>query len=366
MLQVVTYNLYWWCVSDEYGNCPQFAKGKGFAQLYSRLRQNGPFDLIGCQECDNPGPVIWGIAWCFVPRVRACVRSCWTEVGLPGAFNGHWKWSRRTHSTHEFFAWTKNGRTNHCRDEPGFNIRLLHAASRHGSFCGSRLRKGPKSKTIFLLSKFTHRLTKAGDVHEKTAIGSGQNFWYFFGQWSWRQVTMRRWHGISRSSKCWKVLHHTYPDDTFSAPDAENSLLKPSKNRRTYCQTCLPCTLLNGLMAHESKDLWRVGWDQVVIARGCQEHHDVVAIGSSISASTNPWGVVPETECYWKSVCLCLISHCVPIRSCFWTCQMLRLAFQPWLGVWVGRKISWAPDRSSYIIYKYTHTLTLTHTYIYI
>lgn len=59
-LVVVTYNLYWWCVSDEYGNCPQFAQGKGFAQLYSRLRQNGPFDLIGFQECDNPGQIIAG------------------------------------------------------------------------------------------------------------------------------------------------------------------------------------------------------------------------------------------------------------------------------------------------------------------
>ena len=127
-----------------------------------------------------------------------------------------------------------------------------------GPFVDHGCAKDQRLRPFFLFSKFTHRLTKAGDVHEKTAIGSGQNFWYFFGQWSWRQVTMRRWHGISRSSRCWKVLHHTYPDDIFSALDAENSLLKPSKHRRNYCQTCLPCTLLNGLMAHESKDLWRV------------------------------------------------------------------------------------------------------------
>ena len=54
---MVTYNLYWWCVSDEYGNCPQYAAGKGFQQLYSRLRENGPFDLIGFQECDDVGLV---------------------------------------------------------------------------------------------------------------------------------------------------------------------------------------------------------------------------------------------------------------------------------------------------------------------
>ena len=57
LAEVVTYNLYWWCVSDEYGNCPQYAAGKGFQQLYSRLRENGPFDLIGFQECDDVGLV---------------------------------------------------------------------------------------------------------------------------------------------------------------------------------------------------------------------------------------------------------------------------------------------------------------------
>jgi hypothetical protein len=173
---------------------------------------------------------------------------------------------------------------------------------------------------------------------------------------------MRRWHGISRSSRCWKVLHHTYPDDTFSALDAENSLLKPSKNRRTYCQTCLPCTLLNGLMAHESKDLWRV--DRVE-GSSCNSKRlprtswggGNWPIGSGFNFGFNQsMGVVPETECYWKSFCLCLISHCDLIRSCFWTCQMLRLAFQPWLGVWVGHKNSWAPDGSSCnYIYNYIY-----------
>ncbi|CAJ1444685.1 unnamed protein product, partial [Effrenium voratum] len=57
---VVTYNLYWWCVSDEYGNCPQNADGKGFQGIYNRLQQNGPFDLIGFQECDDVGKIISG------------------------------------------------------------------------------------------------------------------------------------------------------------------------------------------------------------------------------------------------------------------------------------------------------------------
>ncbi|CAJ1380436.1 unnamed protein product [Effrenium voratum] len=59
-LVVVTYNLYWWCVSDEYGNCPQNADGKGFQGIYNRLQQNGPFDLIGFQECDDVGKIISG------------------------------------------------------------------------------------------------------------------------------------------------------------------------------------------------------------------------------------------------------------------------------------------------------------------
>ena len=59
--KVVTYNLYWWCVSDEYGTCPQYAQGKGFEQIYSRLKENGPFDLIGFQECDNPGPMLFAL-----------------------------------------------------------------------------------------------------------------------------------------------------------------------------------------------------------------------------------------------------------------------------------------------------------------
>ena len=55
LCKVVTYNLYWWCVSDEYGNCPQNKDGKGFQKLFARIQQNGPFDLIGFQECDDVG-----------------------------------------------------------------------------------------------------------------------------------------------------------------------------------------------------------------------------------------------------------------------------------------------------------------------
>ena len=56
--KVVTYNLYWWCVSDEYGNCPQNKDGKGFQKLFARIQQNGPFDLIGFQECDDVGHLL--------------------------------------------------------------------------------------------------------------------------------------------------------------------------------------------------------------------------------------------------------------------------------------------------------------------
>lgn len=61
-LNVVTYNLYWWCVSDMYGNCPQFANGAGFNQLHARISANGPVDLIGLQECNNVAQVIGGTA----------------------------------------------------------------------------------------------------------------------------------------------------------------------------------------------------------------------------------------------------------------------------------------------------------------
>jgi len=61
-IQVISYNLYWWCVSDEYGTCPQYAHGKGFAEIYEKVKDGGggPFDLVGFQECDNIGQILGG------------------------------------------------------------------------------------------------------------------------------------------------------------------------------------------------------------------------------------------------------------------------------------------------------------------
>lgn len=59
-VRVISYNLYWWCVSDEYGNCPQFANGRGFGMLYDTIKRHGPVDLIGFQECDNVGQILGG------------------------------------------------------------------------------------------------------------------------------------------------------------------------------------------------------------------------------------------------------------------------------------------------------------------
>jgi len=61
-VQVISYNLYWWCVSDEYGNCPQFKNGRGFGMLYDTIKRNGPVDLIGFQECNNVAQVLGGSA----------------------------------------------------------------------------------------------------------------------------------------------------------------------------------------------------------------------------------------------------------------------------------------------------------------
>ena len=56
---VATYNLYWWCISNQFGNCPQFAVGTGFNQLYERISAN-PVDLIGFQECEDVEQVTAG------------------------------------------------------------------------------------------------------------------------------------------------------------------------------------------------------------------------------------------------------------------------------------------------------------------
>ena len=81
--KVVTYNLYWWCVSDETGRCPQYAGGKGFAQIYARLQQNGPFDLIGFQECDNVGwRELFALWRTFTCDITKCSLVWFSNLGL--------------------------------------------------------------------------------------------------------------------------------------------------------------------------------------------------------------------------------------------------------------------------------------------
>eukprot|EP00929_Paragymnodinium_shiwhaense_P018985 TRINITY_DN13088_c0_g1_i3.p1 TRINITY_DN13088_c0_g1~~TRINITY_DN13088_c0_g1_i3.p1 ORF type:complete len:327 (+),score=51.67 TRINITY_DN13088_c0_g1_i3:76-1056(+) len=62
--RVVTYNLFWWCVSDQYGNCGQNGDGRGFQQLFDRIQMNQPFDLAGFQECDNVRQVLQNSGYC--------------------------------------------------------------------------------------------------------------------------------------------------------------------------------------------------------------------------------------------------------------------------------------------------------------
>lgn len=59
-LNVITYNLFWWCTSDEYTTCPQYAGGAGFNALAANVEHAFPqtkdhigVDLIGFQECDD-------------------------------------------------------------------------------------------------------------------------------------------------------------------------------------------------------------------------------------------------------------------------------------------------------------------------
>jgi len=62
-LQVVSYNLFWWCVSDKYNTCKQYANGAGFQLLANVLKrafkQPAPsIDLLGLQECDDAGKIV--------------------------------------------------------------------------------------------------------------------------------------------------------------------------------------------------------------------------------------------------------------------------------------------------------------------
>lgn len=61
-LQVVSYNLFWWCVSNEYKTCKQYANGVGFQLIANVLKrafkQPSPrIDLLGLQECEDVGKI---------------------------------------------------------------------------------------------------------------------------------------------------------------------------------------------------------------------------------------------------------------------------------------------------------------------
>eukprot|EP00913_Durusdinium_trenchii_P018908 g17766.t1 len=64
--------------------CPQYAGGKGFAQIYARLQQNGPFDLIGFQECDNVGQIVAGTS--LTPNFKYFTPPAGNDA--PMAWNG--------------------------------------------------------------------------------------------------------------------------------------------------------------------------------------------------------------------------------------------------------------------------------------
>lgn len=67
-VKVVTYNLFWWCVSGNpqhvpekhRENCGRYVNNKGFELLYKKITDQGPFDLIGFQEVVNLEQVIEG------------------------------------------------------------------------------------------------------------------------------------------------------------------------------------------------------------------------------------------------------------------------------------------------------------------
>lgn len=68
-VKVVNYNLFWWCVSGnpqhlpERNNerCNRYEGGKGFQELYQRIDDQKPFDLIGFSEVINLPQIMDGI-----------------------------------------------------------------------------------------------------------------------------------------------------------------------------------------------------------------------------------------------------------------------------------------------------------------
>jgi len=65
--KVVTYNLYWWCMSGKNNapgkSCPQYANDKGFHMIWDKMKQYGPFDLVGFQECDDASKMFNGVGY---------------------------------------------------------------------------------------------------------------------------------------------------------------------------------------------------------------------------------------------------------------------------------------------------------------
>eukprot|EP00929_Paragymnodinium_shiwhaense_P031704 TRINITY_DN17707_c0_g1_i1.p2 TRINITY_DN17707_c0_g1~~TRINITY_DN17707_c0_g1_i1.p2 ORF type:complete len:373 (-),score=54.28 TRINITY_DN17707_c0_g1_i1:439-1431(-) len=80
---VVTYNLFWWCVSDKYGTCKQNSYGKGFDKLGERLRLNHPFDMIGLQECEDIDTIVAKSGY------KGCMEyhKGWPPNDIPQAWN---------------------------------------------------------------------------------------------------------------------------------------------------------------------------------------------------------------------------------------------------------------------------------------
>lgn len=65
--RAVSYNLFWWCMSGgpNHGGktCPQYAGGKGFNQIWAKMKEFGPYDLVGMQECDDASKMFNGIGY---------------------------------------------------------------------------------------------------------------------------------------------------------------------------------------------------------------------------------------------------------------------------------------------------------------
>jgi len=65
--KVLTYNLYWWCMSGETNpggqSCPRYAGDKGFHEIWANIMNYGPFDLVGFQECNDASKMFNGVGY---------------------------------------------------------------------------------------------------------------------------------------------------------------------------------------------------------------------------------------------------------------------------------------------------------------